>query len=75
MQYLLFFNYLVFVVLYKVQHINFTALSILFIINTFVLVLFFLKKNNQNESNFKKKILIRKLFHQNPMHLKILRIS
>ena len=55
MQYLLFFNYLVFVVLYKVQHINFTALSILFIINTFVLVLFFLKKNNQNESNFKKK--------------------
>ena len=55
MQYLLFFNYLVFVVLYEVQHINFTALSILFIINTFVLVLFFLKKNNQNESNFKKK--------------------
>lgn len=54
MEFLLFFNYLVFVVLYQIQHINFTALSILFIINTVVLVLFFLKKNNQYESSLKK---------------------
>ena len=54
MEFLLFFNYLVFVVLYQIQNINFTALSILFIINTVVLVLFFLKKNNQYESSLKK---------------------
>lgn len=54
MKFLLFFNYLVFVVLHQIQHINFTALSILFIINTVVLVLFFLKKNNQYESSLKK---------------------
>lgn len=54
MEFLLFFNYLVFVVLHQIQHINFTALSILFIINTVVLVLFFLKKNNQYESSLKK---------------------
>ena len=54
MEFLLFFNYLVFVVLYQIQHINFTALSILFIINTVVLVLFFLKKKNQYESSLKK---------------------
>ena len=54
MEFLLFFNYLVFVVLHQIQHINFTALSILFIINTVVLVLFFLKKNNQYETSLKK---------------------
>ena len=54
MEFLLFFNYLVFVILHQIQYINFTALSILFIINTVVLVLFFLKKNNQYESNLKK---------------------
>ena len=54
MEFLLFFNYLVFVVLHQIQYINFTALSILFIINTVVLVLFFLKKNNQYKSSLKK---------------------
>ena len=54
MEFLLFFNYLVFVILHQIQYINFTALSILFIINTVVLVLFILKKNNQYKSNLKK---------------------
>ena len=45
---------MVFVILHQIQYINFTALSILFIINTVVLVLFILKKNNQYKSNLKK---------------------
>tara|TARA_E500000178_G_scaffold139052_1_gene138774 strand:- start:633 stop:1862 length:1230 start_codon:yes stop_codon:yes gene_type:complete len=53
MEFLLLLNYLVSIGLYQIQHINFTALSILIITNTVVLVLFFFKKNSQNRSNLK----------------------
>ena len=51
MKFLLIFNYFIFVGLYQIQNINFTALAILVITNTIGLIFYFLNKKNQNISS------------------------
>jgi len=51
MEFLLIFNYFIFVGLYQIQNINFTALAILVITNTIGLIFYFLNKKNQNISS------------------------
>ena len=53
MKFVLLLNYFVFVGLYQIKHINFTALAILVISNTIILILYFVNQSQKNKINFR----------------------